>query len=76
MGTYVAFQAGKVSVLEEKFVLQHELAGEKWSLQCEADAVRRLGCLAGDRGKEYQNVSLQSHANRPAVTSLMAQYWF
>ena len=34
--------------------MQHELAGEKWSLQCEADAVRRLGCLARDRGKEYQ----------------------
>lgn len=55
MGTYVAFQAGEVSVLGERFVLQHELAGEKWSLQCEADAARRLGCSARARGKEQPN---------------------
>jgi len=67
LGTYVAFQAGKISVLEEKFVLQHELAGEKWSLQREGDAWPRLDCLVRDRGKEYQNVSLLSHANHLAV---------
>lgn len=56
---------GKVSVLEEEFVLQHELARKKWSLQCEADVVERLVCIAGDRGKELQKVSLQSHVNYP-----------
>lgn len=75
MGADVAFQAGKVSVLEERFVLQHEIAGEKWSLRREVDAVRRLDCLAGDRGKEYQNVPLLSRARRLAVVSLVAWYW-
>lgn len=54
-----------MSVLEEKFVLQHELARKKWSLQCEADAVGRLVCITGDGGKELQKVSLQSHVNYP-----------